>query len=294
MTVPSSLGVQVAVHDLGGAGAPLLISHATGFHGRCYEPLAELLAQRFHSIAFDYRGHGDTPRPDGPVDWQRYGDDAEAMAAWLVERTGGPVDAFGHSMGGACLLMAAQRRPELFRRLVVFEPIVFPPGGIRPADEGGSDPEANPMVIGARRRRAVFPSYQAAIDNYSAKPPLNCFTAASLRAYVLHGFRPDPDSAAEVGPDAVRLKCEPDTEAATFATGSLHDVWDHLPDIHTRTLVVSGWAEPMQPSSIARLVAERLPDCDYLQLDELNHFGPMAAPQTVATVLLEALADRAA
>jgi pimeloyl-ACP methyl ester carboxylesterase len=291
VTVSSSLGVQIAVHDLGGDGTPLLVSHATGFHGRCYEPLAALLAHRFHSLAFDYRGHGDTPRPDGPVDWQRYGDDAEAMATWLAERAGAPIDAFGHSMGGACLLMAAHRRPELFRRLVLFEPIVFPPGGIRPAEEGGLDPEANPMVIGARRRRAVFPSYRAAIDNYSAKPPLNCFTPESLQAYVLHGFRPDAASTAEFGDDAVRLKCEPETEAATFATGSLHDVWDHLPEIRTRTVVLSGRVEPMQPSSIAQLVAERMPDCTYVQLDELNHFGPMADPQTVAAVLLEALGD---
>lgn len=291
MTVPSSLGVQVAVHDLGGAGAPLLVSHATGFHGRCYEPLAALLAHRFHSIALDYRGHGDTARPDGPVDWQRYGDDAEAVAAWLVDRNGGPIDAFGHSMGGACLLMAAQRQPALFRRLVLFEPIVFPPGGIHPPEHGGRDPEANPMVIGARRRRAVFPSYRAAIENYSAKPPLNCFTPEALEAYVLHGFRPDPASRADHGDEAVRLKCEPDTEAATFATGSLHDVWEHLPGIHTPTVVVSGHVEPMQPSSIARLVAERLPDCRYLELDELNHFGPMAAPGTVAGVLLDSLTD---
>ena len=57
------------------------LSHATGFHGRCYVPLADALADRFHSVAFDYRGHGDTPLPAGDtIDWERYGDDAEAMA----------------------------------------------------------------------------------------------------------------------------------------------------------------------------------------------------------------------
>ena len=87
MHVQSTLGVQIAVHDLGGTGERLLVSHATGFHGRCYEPMAAALAHRFHSVAFDYRGHGDTPRPDGPVDWERYGDDAEAMARWMAAMT---------------------------------------------------------------------------------------------------------------------------------------------------------------------------------------------------------------
>ncbi len=282
MLVTSTDGVELAVHDLGGTGPLLLMSHATGFHGRCYEPLAHALADRFHSVAFDYRGHGDTPRPAGPVDWQRYGDDAVAMARWAVEQNAGrPIDAFGHSMGGACLLMAASREPDLFRRLVVFEPIVFPPGGIRPTDDD-ADPADNPMVAGARRRRATFASHQAAIDNYAAKPPLNGFTPEALRAYVVHGFAPDDDG--------VHLKCRPDTEAETFATGSGHDTWDHLPEIATEVLVVAGRVEPMQPSMIAAGVAERLPHARYVQFDQLDHFGPMVRPLLVADLIAEELA----
>jgi pimeloyl-ACP methyl ester carboxylesterase len=281
MIVRSSDGVEIAVHDLGGTGSPLLISHATGFHGHCYEPVAHALADRFHSVAFDYRGHGDTDLPDGPVAWDHYGDDALAMAQWMVARHGHPIDAFGHSMGGACLLMAARRQPTLFRRLVLFEPIVFPPSGIRSPDQGGDNPENNPMVLGARRRRATFPSFQAAIDNYASKPPLNGFTPDALRAYVLHGFTPDDDG--------VHLKCRPDTEAATFASGSGHDTWEHLPTILTDTLVVAGRVEPTQPSMIAAGVAERLPNGRYLQLDVLDHFGPMTRPLLVADVIAETL-----
>jgi pimeloyl-ACP methyl ester carboxylesterase len=282
VTVASTNGVELAVHDLGGHGPLLLVSHATGFHGRCYEPLAHALADQRHCVAFDYRGHGDTDRPDGPVHWDRYGDDAVAMARWAVEQNdGAPIDGFGHSMGGACLLMAALREPQLFRRLVVFEPIVFPPGGIRPADEGGANPEESPMVIGARRRRATFPSHQAAIDNFAAKPPLNGFTPEALRAYVVHGFAPDDDG--------VHLKCRPDTEAETFATGHLHDTWEHLPSITTEVLVLCGAPQPMQPSTIAAGVAERLPNGRYLQLDELDHFGPMVRPLLVADLIEQAL-----
>ena len=283
MRLPSTDGVQIAVHDLGGTGATLLVSHATGFHGRCYIPLGDALADTAHSVAFDYRGHGDTPLPAGPqggaIEWQGYGDDAESMAEWLVDRTGGPIDAFGHSMGGAGLLMAAHRNPSLFRRIIAFEPIVFPREGFRDAAAG----EESPMVIGARRRRAAFSSIDAAIANYSSKPPLNAFTPEALNAYVQHGFAAGDDG-------QVHLKCTPDTEADTFAASGSHDTWDHLPEIRTDVLVIAGVVEPLQPSRIAEQIAERLPNGRYLQRDDLDHFGPMTHPLEIGEIIARELA----
>ena len=108
--------------------------------GTAYLPIADALDDRFTSFALDYRGHGDTPRPhesgpdDWPVDWDRYGDDAFAAARAVAAEDGshGRLTAFGHSMGGAALLMAAHREPDLFGTIVIFEPIVFPPDGDRP------------------------------------------------------------------------------------------------------------------------------------------------------------------
>ena len=278
MRIPSTDGVQIAVHNLGGTGTPLLISHATGFHGRCYIPLADALAASCHSTAFDYRGHGDTPRPAGAIVWDRYGDDAVAMATWLVDQTSAPIDAFGHSMGGACLLMAAHRAPELFRRLVVFEPIVFPPGGLTGAPGVAADDFESPMVIGARRRRTTFPSYEAAIANFAGKPPLNAFTPEALDAYVRYGF-------AESANGEVHLKCLPDTEAGTFATGGSHGTWEHLPTIETEVLVIAGVLQAMQASMVAQPVTERLPNGRFVQRDDLDHFGPMTHPAEIAELI---------
>ncbi len=274
--IRSSDGVDVAVHDLGGHGRALLISHATGFHGRCYLPVAAWLGDRYHSIAFDYRGHGDTSLPEGPVVWERYGDDALAMAEAVAAASGEPVIGFGHSMGGACLLMAARRRPDLFSRLVVFEPIVFPPEGIRPPGH------ESPLAAGARRRRAAFPSYDQAIENFAAKPPLGGFDPAALQAYVRFGFRERDDG-------QVHLKCLPETEAQTYEGGDGHGTWDTLTEIETPVLVIAGRIEPQQPSSIAAGVAERLPRCTYLELPDRNHFAPMTHPAEIAAQIADFL-----
>lgn len=279
--VRSSHDVDLAVHDLAPdhTGTPILLSHATGFHGRCYVPMADLLTDHWHPVAFDYRGHGDSSDHPGDVDWQHYGDDAEAIARFLVDATGGPIPAFGHSMGGACLLMAAHRDPSLFTKLVVFEPIVFPPEGIRP---GGNESPSH-MVQGALKRRSAFADFETAIANYSSKPPLNAFTPAALDAYVRGGFREGDDG-------MVHLKCRPETEAATFSTGGLHRTWDLLPEIETPVLVLSGQTAMVQPSAVAAAIAERLPNGRFLQLDHLDHFGPMTHPDELAGIVLGALA----
>lgn len=277
MRVLSSDGVEVAVHDLGGTGRPLLLSHATGFHGHCYAPMAGVLAGRFRSFALDYRGHGLTEcPPDWVVDWDRYGDDAVA-AARAVAPDGGLV-AFGHSMGGAGLLMAAAREPDLFELVVAFEPIVFPPPESRETPAGES-----PLVAGARRRRATFASIDEAIANYASKPPLMSFTDEALRAYVEHGFRPTIDG--------VTLRCDPEHEARTFEQGGLHRTWDLLDGIATPVVVVAGAVTEMSPAAIAGPVAERLPNSTYRQLDHLDHFGPMTHPAEVAGLVADAVAQ---
>lgn len=283
MLVPSTDGVHVAVHDLGSRDADLpilLISHATGFHGRCYQPFAEELASRFHSIAFDYRGHGDTPQPpDVPVDWNRYADDAEAVALSLTRPMaafGHSMAAFGHSMGGACLLIAAHRRPELFSQLVVFEPIVFDP------DLLGSDSGPPQLAEIARRRRTAFASYEAAIANFASKPPLSQFTPGALEAYVRHGFAEGEDG-------QVHLKCRPELEAATFEMSRSQGTWDLLPEIEIPVLVVCGELATESPARHSRAVADRLPNGTYLQLDEIDHFAPMTHPQLMADLVASAL-----
>jgi pimeloyl-ACP methyl ester carboxylesterase len=272
-TVASTGGVQVAVHDLGGSGRELLVSHATGFHGRCYLPMAAALADAYHSIGFDYRGHGDTPlsRTDS-ISWERYSDDVEAVARTLDA----PVVAFGHSMGGACLLMAAHRDPSRFEHLVLFEPIVFPPDGVRPQGQ------PSPLVEGARRRRSAFASYDAAIANFAAKPPLSAFTAEALDAYVRFGFAPTEDG-------QVQLKCQPDTEAATFELGGVHRTWDLLASIRVPVTVISGRVQPLQPSAVAGEVAGQLPHATYIERSDLDHFGPMTHPGIVAALVRSAL-----
>ena len=281
MHVASSDGVSVAVHHLGGAdrAPPLLFSHATGFHARCYAPIAAQVGDRFHSVGLDFRGHGATAAPAAwPVDWSRFGDDALA-AARAVAPDGGLV-AFGHSMGGSALLMAAHREPGLFERLVLFEPIAHDPA--RPV-LGATDMRELPIVAGARRRRRTFASRDDAYDNFRTKPPLSLMVPEALRNYVDHGLRDTVDAD---GVNAVELCCSPELEAGIFEGGRDNGVWELLDQIQTRCLVIGGHVEEMQPSAGTGAIAAELPNGSYLLCDHQTHFGPFSHPDEIAELIV--------
>lgn len=270
---------HLAVHFLGGTGPTALYAHATGFHAHCWAPLAARLPG-LHNVGHDARGHGDTPiGTDWPsldeLDWRVYGRDAALVAHSLS--VDGQVLGIGHSMGGAALLMAALAAPEMFCGLVLYEPIVVPTDVVSLT----SGPHGNYLAEAARRRRSAFASFEAAIATYGSKPPLNVFTPEAMEAYVRFGFRPGDDG-------QVHLKCTPEHEARTYEATTKHHTWDRLGEVQVPVWVVSGRPEANQPSDWAAALAEQIPGARYIQLDHLNHFGPMQAPADVAALVGEA------
>lgn len=102
----------------GNPEAPLIIClHGLRSYARTFEPLARVLADRFHVLALDQRGRGDTdwdPACNYYID--QYVRDLEA----LVERLG--CDKFhllGHSMGGANALYYAFRNPDRLMSVIL-------------------------------------------------------------------------------------------------------------------------------------------------------------------------------
>ncbi len=273
--VESSDGISLALHHLSdcepGSLPVLLLSHATGFHGRCWIPVARRLEGRFDVWAHDHRGYGDSAVPDDwNVRWTAFGDDALAAARHVAtEVNHGPIVAAGHSMGGATLVMAALREPALFRAIVAFEPIIFPQSGFRP-----DDLPPNPLAALTRRRRATFASIDEARANFASKPPMSAFRSDALDAYVVHGFRPTVDG--------VTLKCNPEHEARTYETGGGHETWNLLPSLAVPLWVVGSPEQQYQPSAIAPRVAEQVPGAHYEAWNEVSHFGPMEDPDRFA------------
>ncbi len=271
--IASSGGVRIALHDLGGpksdSGVPvLLFAHATGFHGRVFGPLASYLNDRFRCVALDLRGHGVSESPPGTgLAWSGMADDV--VAALDSSRVPiGPLHGIGHSMGGAALVLAAARRPDAFRSLWLYEPVIVPAGDVLPDGD-------NPMSEVAARRRDRFDSLQQAYENYRSKPPLDRLHPDALRAYVEGGFSSSPDG-------SVTLRCQPSTEAEVFRQAGTSGAWDSVAALEIPVAVVVGRADEVGPGAFAPAIADALPRGTLIERPRLGHFGPLEDPAAMA------------
>jgi pimeloyl-ACP methyl ester carboxylesterase len=173
---------------------PLVLLHGMWDHGRGFDMLAPLLAERFRVVAMDARGHGDSSWCDAylwPVD-------VRDVCTVLLE-LGRPSHIVGHSRGGGLSMDAAALVPECVRQLVNIDGFGppsdegFPRPGQEAADRPSAPAERFREYLDRRRgavRRAswrVYPDLEDLVERRLAQNPR--LDRAWLRYFAYHGSR---------------------------------------------------------------------------------------------------------
>jgi pimeloyl-ACP methyl ester carboxylesterase len=250
------------------------MSHATGFHGVVWRPVARRLVDagmRVYSV--DYRGHGDSDAPDAEYHWDDFGRDALAALDHLGIAGGGDLVGVGHSKGSAALVLAEDVRPRTFAHLWLYEPIIMA------GYESMGPSRGNSLAEGARRRRMVWDSPEEAYASFASRPPFDALDPDALAAYVEHGMRPLDDGTWEI-------KCRGEIEARVYEMGSAHAAFDALPRLGCPTVVVCGEHTNAIPPDYGRFLAQSVPGGRFELAEGLGHFGPLEDPAWAAASIL--------
>lgn len=115
-------GQEIHYVEAGQPGRQIaLLIHGWSSSWFATSPLLGLLAQRFHCIAIDLPGYGQSPPLKKRASIPAY---AELLADMLEMISDGPVVLVGHSMGGMISLTLTLRHPALVERMVLLNPTI--------------------------------------------------------------------------------------------------------------------------------------------------------------------------
>lgn len=269
--------IEIAGLDWGGEGELVVMHHANGFCAASLGEVACALSKHYRVVSIDARGHGDsTPVVAGgepnPYDWWTLSKDVERATEAILERVGRDrVDlAIGHSFGGALMLAAASRRPELFARLLLCDPVIFPP--LTKEEKASAGQGANPLAEATLRRRDHFPSYADAFAHYASRGLFANFTPVSLALYVGEGIR-----RTEGG--EVTLKCAREVEAVVFGGGGRLDLTDQVGGVLAEVRILHALQGNFSRPVYDRL-AGLMPNARVESVD-VGHLFPMEQPELV-------------
>jgi lipase len=116
--------VRLALHEWGDARKPTVVClHGVTAHGRHFDGLARRLSSRFHVVAPDLLGHGDSPH-EPPWSLEAH---LAAVAETLPDT---PSLWIGHSFGGRLAFEHAAVSPNAVERLVLLDPAIWLPAHV--------------------------------------------------------------------------------------------------------------------------------------------------------------------
>lgn len=177
--------------DWGNAGAPhMLLVHGVQDHCHSWDWLADRYADRFHVIAPDLRGHGDS-------EWVRgssyhhldYVYDLDQLAR---QRNLTPGVVVSHSMGGTLAALLAGVYPEYVRALVIIEGVGLWPGW---SDEGSAHRRIDEWIRGTRHMASRLPRRYATLEEACQRMQQanGRLTDAQARHLTAHGSHRNED-----------------------------------------------------------------------------------------------------
>lgn len=185
----------------------------------------------------------------------------------------------GHSLGGVLTLWAALDQPQLFRAVVLIDPVILPPRwlwGLRLIRAVGLR-DRQPFVQAALRRRRAWPSRQACFAHLREKPFFGNWSDEALWDYVQAGTAP-------ASGDQVELVFPPEWEAHIFATTPLA-IWDDVPRPACPLLVIRGQESHTFLAAAQARMARLLPEAHFVTIPGAGHMVPIERPQETAAAI---------
>lgn len=277
--------MMIPFQDFGGSGPLLHFAHANAYPPGSYRQFLEPLTSQYHVLAVEHRPLWPGSDPSELTRWELIADDL--IAFFDQENLRGAIGV-GHSLGGVATLMAAVKRPELFQKLVLVDPVFLEPRWLEAAKTATREEMMQfPLVQSAVRRRDQWESVEDVFARYRPKKVFAGLSDEVLWDFVRSGTRPcDPHDPAQ----GVTLTYPKLWEAQIYAT--LPQVWEPLPHLTQPIIGIRAANSDTLSKKAWQLWQDTLPHGTYIELPNTGHLLPLEKPRELADLVLSHLATR--
>jgi pimeloyl-ACP methyl ester carboxylesterase len=275
--------------DFGGEGKPMLMVHGLGGNALNWMAVGPELAKRYHAIAIDLAGFGQTPlfRRSAAV-----GANAELVHQFMEKVIGEPVLLMGNSMGGHIAILEAAEHPRWVAECILVDPAVPGVHVRRP----------HPAMLGVAAALSIPGLAEVVFERRLREIAPETLVRQTLALVVADPSRVDPKILdAHIQLTRERGSLGPQNSRAFLqASRSLGlrmadpRFWTRVKRVAAPTLVIHGSLDRLIPLAAARELVRRRPDWTLRVLDGVGHVPMMETPNEFLTVLFEWLADRIA
>jgi pimeloyl-ACP methyl ester carboxylesterase len=233
---------------------PMLLLHGLQDSAHCWDQYAERVRDRYHVIALDHRGHGDSPWAD-----TYHLEDYLTELAAVIEALG--LDALvliGHSAGGKNAFIHTSRHPERIAKLVIVE-----------MDPDAVNPGSANMFVRYRSESDDYPDLAAVVERLRSRQP------RSSEAVLEHDARHLTKASALGG-----LTWKRDRDLVVKYERP--DAWAALPKIAVPTLIVRGADSPLLTAPVAARMDQAIPDSRLVAIPDAGHWVHLEQPERFA------------
>lgn len=267
----------IPFHDFGGDGPLLHFAHPNAYTPTTFKQFIRPFTEQYQVTAVYHRPLWPGSHPDELTSWDVVTDD---LIRAFDEQGWQQVIGVGHSLGAVATAFAAVRRPDLFRALVLIEPVFLPRPILEMAKAHPDQATEMPFVKVARKRRNHWPSRQAAFDHLRPKKAFTRWPDESLWDYV-------NESLHEVD-NGVVLTYPRKWEARFYSMPPL-TVWDTIPHLTHPTLAIrAAHSDTLFPEAWA-LWQELQPAAHFVELADVGHMLTLERPLLTAQTILDFL-----
>ncbi len=250
--------------------------HGNGFTAGTYTKLFNLLEDKYKVIAIDKLGHN----PRYPVD-ENWASITNELISYIEKNSGEPVIGVGHSLGSILTFIVAQRRPDLFTRIVIVDPPLFyGPFAIflKFMKISGI---VNKIGLAARtvKRRTEWSSLEEAEAFFRQRIPFNNFDLDCLKDYVKYGT-----ADTEKG---IRLIYDTNVESNIFKT-TPHNLGAFQNKLAVPGMLIIGDDTYISTRYTAEGFAKRF-GMNYHKFEGGNHFFPFVYPERTAVLIKDVI-----